>query len=208
MGSAASSVGETKTHLPSAVWASILMMANSAHAVFPEPDGAQTNTFLSDLNSSWKHCVWMGLNSLYLNSFASAGSPTALGSNGCRSSSSVGGWNLAGRIRWLNEMGSTDMEWSQRSEMTRTKYTGGNGSKMGTLKARACSSSVLLYFNEMTSWCRTFSPLTSSTKTWNSWAYPCTFRSNWNAGVRVRSMRSRDLVIGWICAPDNSKRGN
>ena len=86
-----SSFGATYTHLPLGSLTSIRIMANSAQADFPDPEGAQIRQFLSVLNKWWNVWVWIGLNSANLNSLMNAFSPRTETGNGCKSKSSVGG---------------------------------------------------------------------------------------------------------------------
>lgn len=60
---------------------------------------------------------------------------------GCdvKSSSSVGGGNLFGRISDESAIGSIVSEPKNRSENTRMKYCGGSGSKSGTVNERISS---------------------------------------------------------------------
>mmetsp|Transcript_30308 Transcript_30308/g.77308 ORF Transcript_30308/g.77308 Transcript_30308/m.77308 type:complete len:233 (-) Transcript_30308:3948-4646(-) len=130
-------------HLPSAARASMRSSANSAQMVLPLPVGAATSVLSSLLYSEEKACVCNALNAPSPRYSASnAGLRSAVGGSGCRSSSSVGGGNLSGRMRWRNDTGSTASACSHRSLTTRTKYCGGSGSDTGTVNDSTCSSSA------------------------------------------------------------------
>ena len=117
------------------LWAvSMRMRASSAVAVLPEPVGAPTSMLVSVWYATWNTCVWMGLKWVNGYSCWNAVFFKAVTGSGCRSSKSVcGGWR-SGSIKCRKLTGQATSAPNQRSEMARTQYCVGSGSKMGTVK--------------------------------------------------------------------------
>mmetsp|Transcript_67494 Transcript_67494/g.180338 ORF Transcript_67494/g.180338 Transcript_67494/m.180338 type:complete len:237 (-) Transcript_67494:3335-4045(-) len=148
----------------------------------------------------------MALKVLSHDAYTASNSPlrSADTGSGCRSSSSVRGGNLSGRMRCRKETGSTVSAPSHRSDTTRTKYCGGMGSCTGTVKVSVCSSSRKRPLSMKSSWCSTVSPSTSSTSTTNISVDPCTLSSHLKSAVMVSSILSTLRVMGCTCAVRSS----
>mmetsp|Transcript_58155 Transcript_58155/g.185070 ORF Transcript_58155/g.185070 Transcript_58155/m.185070 type:complete len:308 (-) Transcript_58155:3640-4563(-) len=204
--------GAMYTHrplLPSTVALfSMRRIANSAQTVLPEPLGAHTMALSPVLYRHEKAWVWMGLKcekSVYSAAYLSLRS--AVTGSGWRSRSSVGGGYFSGRMRWRKETGSWDSDPIQRSDTTRTKYCGGRGSWIGTVKLTWLSSSANCLLSTKYSWCKMDSPSPSSTRIQNGSTQPWIFSSHLKSGVMVRSTLRTERVMGCTCAA-SSRRGN
>mmetsp|Transcript_2747 Transcript_2747/g.6037 ORF Transcript_2747/g.6037 Transcript_2747/m.6037 type:complete len:361 (-) Transcript_2747:2165-3247(-) len=198
---ARASMGAMYTHLavplPSDALLSMRSTANSPQMVLPLPVGAATRALSSVLYRAVKTWVWMGLKVVRpLYRASNAALRSALTGRGCRSSSSVGGGNFSGRMRWRKETGSVLSHCSHLSDTTLIKYWGGTGSAIGTVKLRVCSSSENDFLSTQYWLYSTCSLSWSSTSTQNGSTYPCSLSSHLKSGVMVRSTLSMVRVIG------------
>lgn len=86
---------------------SVLKMASKAQTDLPVPTAAPRNSDSLEWYSELNVCVWMALSCCrprLASSDSACGQLSAFKGSGCRSSSSVGGQNFSGRIRFLKEI--------------------------------------------------------------------------------------------------------
>mmetsp|Transcript_10689 Transcript_10689/g.30011 ORF Transcript_10689/g.30011 Transcript_10689/m.30011 type:complete len:224 (+) Transcript_10689:2503-3174(+) len=182
--------------------------AKCRHASRPDRSGAHTRALSSDWYRHWKVCVWMALKvSVPGNSPARFFSPRAATVRGCRSSSSVGGWTLEGRMRWRKDTGSVVSQFSQSSDTARTKYCGGIGSKTGTQNRNRNRWPICHFFRVNMSLASMVVDSLSSTSSQNRCCPPCTASSQAKSGCTVTCRCSCAREAGWMLAA-SSRLGN